>query len=78
MDILFYVIIILTCIYLNNQKGSFIKNLEWRRAEKHFLPGYIDINTIKLAIINAPSSYGIQPFHVIVITNQKAKERNLD
>jgi len=76
MDILFYIIAILICIYYkNNSKGSFIENLKWRRAEKHFLPGYIDINPIKLAIINAPSSYGIQPFHVIVITNQKTKEK---
>jgi len=53
--------------------GSFIKNLIWRRAEKHFSPGPVDINQIKSAIINAPTSYGIQPFHVIAITNPKIK-----
>jgi len=53
--------------------GSFIKNLIWRRAEKHFSPGSVDITPIKSAIINAPTSYGIQPFHVIVITNQQIK-----
>ena len=53
--------------------GSFIKNLIWRRAEKHFSPGPVDITPIKSAIINAPSSYGIQPFHVIAITNPKIK-----
>lgn len=53
--------------------GSFIKNLIWRRAEKHFLPGPVDITPIKSAILNAPTSYGIQPFHVIAITNPKIK-----
>jgi len=53
--------------------NSFIKNLIWRRAEKHFSPGKVDIEPIKTAIINAPSSYGIQPFHVFAITNQEIK-----
>ena len=69
------IIILILYIFYINQKGSFIKNLIWRRAEKHFSPGFIDINPIKLAIINAPSSYGIQPFRVIVITNKKIKEK---
>lgn len=73
----YIIVIVILVIYIiwMKQKGSFIQNLEWRRAEKHFLPGYVDINPIKSAIINAPSSYGIQPFHVIVITNQKIKEK---
>ena len=54
--------------------SSFIKNLEWRRAEKHFTPGPVDIESIKSAILNAPSSYGIQPFHVLVITDQETKK----
>jgi nitroreductase len=60
-----------------NLKGSssFIKNLEWRRAEKHFAPGPVDIESIKSAILNAPSSFGIQPFHVLVITNQEIKKK---
>jgi len=60
-----------------NLKGSssFIKNLEWRRAEKHFAPGPVDIESIKFAILNAPSSFGIQPFHVLVITNQEIKKK---
>ena len=53
--------------------GSFIKNLIWRRAEKHFSPGPVDISPIKSAILNAPTSYGIQPFHVIAITDSKIK-----
>ena len=67
------IILIIYIYYIKQIKGSFIKNLKWRRAEKHFSSGFIDINPIKMAIINAPSSFGIQPFHVIVITNQKTK-----
>jgi len=53
--------------------NSFINNLIWRRSEKHFSPGPVNIEPIKSAIINAPSSYGIQPFHVIAITNPEIK-----
>ena len=35
--------------YITSQKDSFIKNLFWRRAEKHFSPGAVDIENIKLA-----------------------------
>jgi nitroreductase len=54
--------------------NSFIKNLYWRRAEKHFLSGPVNIKSIKSAILNAPSSYGIQPFHVLVIKNPNVKK----
>jgi nitroreductase len=54
---------------------SFVKNLKWRRAEKHFAPGPVDIKPIKDAIINAPSSYGMQPYHVYLILDQKLKEK---
>ena len=60
--------------FLTKRHGSFIKNLEWRRAEKHFSAGIVDISSIKSAIINAPSSFGIQPFHVLVITNPIIKQ----
>ncbi len=55
--------------------SSFINNLIWRRAEKHFSPGPVNIEPIKSAIINAPTSYGIQPFHVLAITNQEIKSK---
>ena len=61
-----FIILIITIITYNNsllenfkeQKlkpvpNSFIKNLYWRRAEKHFLPGPVDINSIKSAILNS-------------------------
>ncbi len=57
------------------ENGSFIKKLQWRRAEKHFTNGVVDINNIKMAIINSPSSYGIQPYHIIVITDPIIKQK---
>jgi len=57
------------------ENNTFLKNLIWRRAEKHFAPGKVDIKPIEQAIINAPSSYGIQPYHVFVITDKKLKEK---
>lgn len=65
--------------YLNkkteNYDCSFTNNLLWRRSEKHFLPGEVDLENIKKAIINAPSSYGIQPFQVLLITEKELKEK---
>ena len=43
-------------------ENTFLNNLKWRRAEKHFAPGPVNIKPIRDAIINAPSSYGMQPF----------------
>lgn len=56
-------------------KNTFLTNLKWRRAEKHFAPGKVNIEPIKKAIINAPSSYGMQPYHVYLITDQELKEK---
>lgn len=58
---------------------SFLANLEWRRAEKGFakpspmLP-VPDIQPILNAIVNAPSSFGIQPYVVKVITSEEVKK----
>jgi nitroreductase len=54
---------------------KFTDNLIWRRAEKHFLPGEIDVSLIEKAIINAPSSYGLQPFKVLKIINLELKKK---
>lgn len=54
---------------------KFTDNLIWRRAEKHFLAGEIDVSLIEKAIINAPSSYGLQPFKVLKITNSELKTK---
>jgi nitroreductase len=54
---------------------SFINNLEWRRAERHFGGGEVDTTDIEKAIINAPSSFGIQPYKVYAIKNKELKEK---
>jgi nitroreductase len=54
---------------------SFMNNLIWRRSEKTFLPGEVDLESIKKAIINSPSSYGMQPYKVYLVTDQNTKER---
>lgn len=54
--------------------GSFLSNLTWRRAVKHFAEGEIDVEPIKNAIVNAPSSFGIQPYRVYVVTDVVKKE----
>jgi nitroreductase len=57
------------------EKNTFLTNLKWRRAEKHFAPGKVNIEPIKKAIINAPSSYGMQPYHVYLITDKELKNK---
>lgn len=61
---------------IEKEKNShtFLNNLKWRRAEKHFSPGYVDTSLIEKAMANAPTSYGMQPFHIFRITDPKLKE----
>ena len=54
---------------------SFVENLEWRRAVKHFGEGPVDTTNIVKAIVNAPSSFGLQPYKVIAIHNKDLKEK---
>ena len=57
---------------------SFLNNLEWRFAAKQFLPKPVsleDLNKILAAIRHAPSSLGLQPYHIFVIADQKIKEQ---
>ena len=49
---------------------SFLENLEWRRAVKHFGEGEVDTSKIVKAMTNAPSSFGIQPYKIIAVTNK--------
>lgn len=53
---------------------SFLNNLEWRRAVKHFGGGELDISGIINAIVNAPSSFGLQPYKIIVVKDKKILE----
>ncbi|MDF2379283.1 MAG: NAD(P)H-dependent oxidoreductase [Candidatus Gracilibacteria bacterium] len=54
---------------------SFLKNLNWRFATKAFNPkkkvSNEDLNKILESIHMSPSSFGLQAFHVHVITNQE-------
>ena len=56
-------------------QASFLDNLEWRRAVKHFGGGKVDESAIVNAIVNAPSSYGLQPYKIIVVKNAALKEK---
>lgn len=56
---------------------SFLGNILWRRAVKSFAPvnGFLNVSGIEYAIINAPSSFGLQPYTVLAIRNQELKNR---
>jgi nitroreductase/dihydropteridine reductase len=66
---------------LNNQTSmsTIISALEWRYATKQFDPertaSNTDIETIKKAINLTATSFGLQPFRVMVITDQATKEK---
>lgn len=57
--------------------NTFLSGLEWRNAEKHFDPtkkvSEEDLNKILHAIKLAPSSFGLQPYHVYAVGDQDTK-----
>lgn len=59
---------------------SFLENIEWRRAEKTFDPVDDDelynkhVECVQNAMINAPSSFGLQPFHIIAVSDYETKK----
>jgi nitroreductase / dihydropteridine reductase len=53
---------------------SFTSSLEWRRAVKHFGSGEVDTKPIVEAMVNAPSSFGLQPYKIVAVTNKEIKE----
>jgi nitroreductase/dihydropteridine reductase len=57
------------------QTSSFLSNLEWRRAVKHFGDKPVDTTPIIRAITNAPSSFGLQPYKVIAVRNSELKKQ---
>ena len=57
----------------NNQ--SFLENLEWRRAVKHFGSGEVDVDPIVKAMVNAPSSFGLQPYKIYAVRDKNIKEK---
>ncbi len=58
---------------------SFLANLNWRFAVRKFNPdkkvNQQDLNKILEAIRLTPSSFGLQPFHVFVITDEELKTK---
>jgi len=59
--------------------SSFLNNLEWRFATKSFdktkRVKSNDLNQILEAIRMAPTSFGIQPFQIYVVKDQKLKDK---
>lgn len=58
-------------------ENTFLSNLEWRNAEKHFDPSKKvsdeDLAKVLDAIKMAPSSFGLQPVHIYVVSDQETK-----
>ncbi len=54
---------------------SFLENLEWRRAVKHFGEGHVDTSKVIKAMVNAPSSFGVQPYKVVAVSNKELREQ---
>lgn len=58
-------------------ENNFLSSLEWRNAQKSFDPNKKvedkNIEKILYAIRMAPSSYGLQPYHIHVVTNAELK-----
>ncbi|MEM9363597.1 MAG: NAD(P)H-dependent oxidoreductase [Bacteroidota bacterium] len=55
-----------------------LENLNWRYATKKFDPSKKvsnqDLETILNAIQLSPSSYGLQPYHILVITDENTRK----
>ncbi len=60
---------------------SFLSQLDWRFATKKFDPtkkvSETDLAKILEAVQKAPTSYGLQPFHVYVISDMSVREKML-
>lgn len=54
---------------------SFTGNLEWRRAVKTFGEGPVNTDVVVKAMVNAPSSFGLQPYKVLAVKNKELKEQ---
>jgi nitroreductase len=58
--------------------NTFTSQLDWRFATKKFDPtkkvSEQDLNKILTAIQKAPSSFGIQPYHIFVVTDPEVRK----
>lgn len=56
---------------------SFLEHLEWRSAEKNFDPAKKvseeGLNKVLEAVRFTPTSFGLQPFHVYVVTDEAVR-----
>ncbi len=56
---------------------SFLEHLEWRNAEKNFDPAKKvseeGLNKVLEAVRFTPTSFGLQPFHVYVVTDEAVR-----
>jgi nitroreductase len=59
----------------SSEHQSFLENLEWRRAVKHFGEGDVDTSKVMKAMVNAPSSFGVQPYKIIAVTNKEIRDK---
>ena len=59
----------------NSNTNTFLGNLEWRRAVKHFGNKSVDTRPIINAMINAPSSFGLQPYKIVAVRNSELKAK---
>jgi nitroreductase len=60
--------------------NTFLGSLTWRRAIKTFVPqppdaAAINVETILMAAAESPSSFGLQPYKILVITDAETKRR---
>jgi nitroreductase/dihydropteridine reductase len=60
---------------MEHQSNTFLSNLEWRRAVKHFGSEPVQVEPVIKAIVNAPSSFGIQPYKVVAVHNNDLKHK---
>lgn len=71
-------VIVLSLLSRTVMAFNLVNNLLWRSALKRFVPvstGSVNIEPILEAIRLSPSSFGIQPYHVHVITNAEVKKK---
>ena len=54
---------------------SFLSNLETRRAVKHFGGGEVDSSAVLKAMVEAPTSFGLQPYRICVVRSAELKEK---
>lgn len=64
------------------ENSKLIESLNWRYATKKFNPSKkisnVDWKTLEDALVLTPSSYGLQPWKFMIITNQDIKNKLVD